>query len=138
MAETKTKQKIDKYSYAYGRRKTSVATVRLFKGDGVSMVNDKELKTYFPLDSDRKTVLKPLVTVEKLKDFYFTTKVKGGGKKSQTGAISHALARALVEYDSELKPALKKLSLLTRDDRMVERKKTGLVKARKAHQYSKR
>lgn len=136
MAETKTKT--EKYFYAYGRRKTSVATVRLFSGSGESKVNEVELKQYFPLENDRKVALLPLATTEKLKDFYFTSKVKGGGKKSQREAVSHALARALVKFDQDLKPTLKKHSLLTRDDRMVERKKTGLVKARKAHQYSKR
>jgi len=138
MAETKTKTKTEKYFYAYGRRKTSVATIRLFSGNGESKVNEVELKQYFPLESDRKVVLMPLAITEKLKDFYFTSKVKGGGKKSQREAIRHALARALVVSDEDLKPALKKHSLMTRDDRMVERKKTGLVKARKAHQYSKR
>lgn len=138
MAETKTKTKTEKYFYAYGRRKTSVATIRLFSGNGESKVNEVELKQYFPLESDRKVVLMPLAITEKLKDFYFTSKVKGGGKKSQREAIRHALARALVVSDEDLKPALKKHSLMTRDDRMVDRKKTGLVKARKAHQYSKR
>lgn len=136
MADTNTKTQ--KYFYAYGRRKTSVATVRLFSGKGESKVNDLDLKGYFPLENDQKITLLPLEVTKKSKDFYFTSKVKGGGKKSQRGAISHALARALVKFDEELRPELKKYSLLTRDDRMVERKKTGLVKARKAHQFSKR
>lgn len=136
MAEPKMKK--EKYFYAYGRRKTSVATVRLFSGSGESKINEIELKQYFPLENDRKIALFPLEVTEKIKDFHFTSKVKGGGKKSQREAISHALARALVVFDEDLKPTLKKLSLMTRDDRMVERKKTGLVKARKAPQYSKR
>ncbi len=132
------KPKTPKYFYAYGRRKTSVATVRLFSGKGENTVNGKDLKEYYPLEADRKIVEFPLDVTKKTKDFYFTSKVKGGGKKSQRGAISHALSRALVKFDEELKPELKKFSLLTRDDRMVERKKTGLVKARKAPQFSKR
>lgn len=138
MAEIKPKTKTEKYFYAYGRRKTSVATIRLFSGSEESKVNDMGLKQYFPLEDDRKVVLMPLAITGKQKEFFFTSKVKGGGKKSQREAIRHAIARALVVFDENLKPELKKYSLLTRDDRMVERKKTGLVKARKAHQYSKR
>lgn len=132
MAET------NKYTYSLGRRKTSTATVRLFEGKGESTVNDKNLKEYFPLKNDQKVALKPLYVLEKSKDFYITAVVKGGGKKSQREAISHGLARALVVLDEGNRTLLKKDSLLTRDDRMVERKKTGLVKARKAPQYSKR
>lgn len=136
MADTKIKK--EKYFYSYGRRKTSIATIRLYSGAGDNLVNALELKKYFPLENDYNVVLKPLIVLGKEKDFYFTTKVKGGGKKSQREAISHALARALVLFSEELRSPLKKYSLLTRDDRMVERKKTGLVKARKAPQFSKR
>ncbi len=136
MAETKIKP--TSYFYAYGRRKTATATVRLFKGNEHSTVNNSDFKKYFPLTSDQKVVLDPLKTVEKVKEMYFTSKVKGGGKKAQRGAISLAIARALVKMDESLKDPLKKKSLMTRDDRMVERKKTGRVKARKSPQYSKR
>ena len=138
MTESKTKTKLANYYYAYGRRKTAIATVRLFKGTEHNQVNDMDLKQYFPLSSDQKVALEPLYTVEKAKDMYFTSMVKGGGKKAQRGAISLAIAKALVKMDPALKDPLKKKSLMTRDDRMVERKKTGRVKARKSPQYSKR
>lgn len=132
------KQKLGKYYYALGRRKTSVATVRLFESKGVSMVNGMELSKYFPLKSDQKVVNGPLHLLEKLNDFHFTSIVKGGGKKAQREAISLGIARAFVKSDETLKATLRKASFMTRDDRMVERKKTGRVKARKSHQFSKR
>ncbi|MCA9380037.1 30S ribosomal protein S9 [Candidatus Dojkabacteria bacterium] len=132
------KAKVEKYYYALGRRKTAVATVRLFESKGTSTVNGMDLKQYFPLKSDQKVVNGPLILLEKLTDFYFTSKVKGGGKKAQREAISLGIARAFVKSDETLKATLRKASFMTRDDRMVERKKTGKVKARKSHQFSKR
>jgi small subunit ribosomal protein S9 len=130
--------KLAKYYYSYGRRKTAVATVRLFESKGTSTINGMELNKYYPLKSDQKVVYAPLTLIEKLSDFHFTSKVKGGGKKAQREAISLGIAKALVKSDETLKPILRKASFMTRDDRMVERKKTGRVKARKSHQFSKR
>jgi small subunit ribosomal protein S9 len=127
-----------KYTYAKGRRKTAVAGARIFEGKGEILVNDKPFKEYFPLEMDRNIIMEPLKTVEMNDKFYFTLRIVGGGVKGQRGAAVHALARALVKFNEELKPALKAKGFMTRDDRMVERKHTGFVKARKSPQYSKR
>lgn len=134
---SKTKTKTPTYYYSYGRRKTSIATVRIFNSKGENQVNSLTLKQYFPLKADQRGILEPFKVIE-AKDFYFTSKVSGGGKKSQLEAIRLGVAKALVKFNAEYKQPLRKAGLLTRDDRMVERKKTGLVKARKAPQYSKR
>lgn len=127
-----------KYSYALGRRKNAVATVRLFEGKGESMVNDKPFAQAYPLERDRFDILRPLAIIERKDGFFFTAKTAGGGVAGQKDAIRLALARAIVEFDASLKTVLKKEKMLTRDPRMVERKKTGYRKARKAEQYSKR
>jgi len=127
-----------KYSYAKGRRKTAVAGARIFEGKGEIMINDRPFAEYFPLELDRNKVLEPLKTVEMLDKVYFTLRIVGGGVKGQRQAAVHALARALVKHDAELKPVLRTAGFITRDDRMVERKHTGFVKARKSPQYSKR
>ncbi|KXK26208.1 MAG: 30S ribosomal protein S9 [candidate division WS6 bacterium OLB20] len=134
MADKKT----DKYSYAKGRRKTASATVRLFAGTGQNTVNEKPLEEFFPVKLDQRRVMKPLQVLGKLKDFHFTARTTGGGTTGQAGAVRHALTRALVDYDQTYRGDLKKEGLLTRDPRMVERKKTGLRKARKSEQFSKR
>lgn len=127
------------YFYALGRRKTAVATLRLYRGKGETTVNDKALEAYTTNEYVRQGMLRPFKVVDlDHKDFYFTAKVRGSGVNAQQEAISLALSRALVEMEPGLKKALKQEKLLTRDPRMVERKKPGLRKARRAEQYSKR
>lgn len=128
----------ERYKFATGRRKTSVATIRLFEGSEKSTINGKPLEKVCQTDNDLKNLMVPLQLTETSKNFYFTAMVKGGGITGQIEAIRHALARALVIYDEMHKPVLKKAGLLTRDPRMVERKKPGKVKARKSPQFSKR
>lgn len=121
-----------------GRRKTSTARVFLSKGTGNITVNKKNLEDYFGREVAQMVVKQPLETVEMLKGFDIKATVAGGGSFGQAGAIRLGIARALVEYNEEYKPALKKEGFLTRDSRKVERKKVGLVKARKSKQFSKR
>lgn len=129
---------MEKYTYTKGRRKTSTATLRLFNGKGEIMVNGESLDKVYTDPVDKALILEPMKAVNAVGEFYFTSKVRGGGVKSQAGAIRHALARALAQQDPEFKQVLKKALMLRRDDRMKERKKTGLKKARKAPQFSKR
>ena len=124
--------------YATGRRKTSSARVYLKKGKGNISVNDRKLDEYFGRKVAQMLVLKPLELVELVDKLDLDIKVKGGGSFGQAGAIRHGISRALTQYDEELRPQLKKAGLLTRDSRRVERKKPGLVKARKSKQFSKR
>lgn len=126
-----------KYIFAVGRRKTASATIRLYHGSGENTLNDKKLEEVYSNDLV-KQMSEPLEVTENSGKFYFTLKTRGGGKMGQVDAIRLALSRALVKVDESFKPALKKKGFLTRDDRMVERKKAGLRKARKAPQYSKR
>ena len=127
-----------KYYYALGRRKRSISTIRLFEGNEESMVNDKTAKDVYISVMDQKKLFSPLSITERRKKYYFTAKTKGGGTKGQLGAIVHALSRALIIAEPTLRPILKKQGLLKRDDRKKETKKTGLLKARKAPQFSKR
>ena len=124
--------------YATGRRKTSIARVYLSKGKGKITVNDKPLNEYFGREVAQMLVMQPLNLVELLEKLDIRAMVNGGGSFGQAGAIRHGISRALVEYDNELRPQLKKAGYLTRDPRKVERKKFGLKKARKSSQYSKR
>ena len=124
--------------YATGRRKTSSARVYLKKGKGNISVNDRKLDEYFGRKVAQMLVLQPLELVELVDKLDLDIKVKGGGSFGQAGAIRHGIPRALTQYDEELRPQLKKAGLLTRDSRRVERKKPGLVKARKSKQFSKR
>ncbi|WAM32177.1 MULTISPECIES: 30S ribosomal protein S9 [Caldicellulosiruptor] len=124
--------------YATGRRKTSVAKVWLSPGNGKIIVNDKNMEEYFPLETLRIIVKQPLTLTETLNKYDVIAKVKGGGLSGQAGAVRHGIARALVLADPTLRPVLKKAGFLTRDPRMVERKKYGLKKARRAPQFSKR
>ena len=124
--------------YATGRRKTSSARVYLKKGKGNISVNDRKLDEYFGRKVAQMLVLQPLELVELVDKLDLDIKVKGGGSFGQAGAIRHGISRALTSYDEELRPQLKKAGLLTRDPRRVERKKAGLVKARKSKQFSKR
>ena len=121
-----------------GRRKTSTARVFLEKGTGSIIVNKKKLEEYFGREVAQMVVKQPLETVEMLDGFDIIATVSGGGSFGQAGAIRLGIARALVKYDEALKPALRKEGFLTRDSRKVERKKVGLVKARKSKQFSKR
>jgi small subunit ribosomal protein S9 len=127
------------FFYALGRRKTSVATVRLYFKKGKSMLNTKELKDIYPSKVELAQIVEPFIIAEiNPEDVMFTAVAKGGGAMSQIGALKHALSRAIVKKYPEKKKALKVAGLITRDPRMVERKKAGLLKARKAEQYSKR
>ena len=124
--------------YATGRRKTSSARVYLKKGKGNILVNDRKLDEYFGRKVAQMLVMQPLELVDLIEKVDLDVKVKGGGSFGQAGAIRHGISRALTSYDEELRPQLKKAGLLTRDPRRVERKKPGLVKARKSKQFSKR
>lgn len=123
---------------ALGRRKTAAARVRLSLGKGVVTINDKTLKEFFPIDFWSDKVLAPFKIVSREKDFDVSVKVIGGGTNSQAEAVRHGIARALIKWDEALKPILKAEGFLTRDPREKERKKPGLHKARRAHQWRKR
>ena len=124
--------------YATGRRKTSSARIYLKKGKGKIIVNNRKLDDYFGRKVAQMLVMQPLELAELDKEVDIDVKVKGGGSFGQAGAIRHGISRALTLFDEELRPQLKKAGLLTRDPRKVERKKAGLVKARKSKQFSKR
>ncbi|NLW40384.1 MAG: 30S ribosomal protein S9 [Tissierellia bacterium] len=121
-----------------GRRKTSVARVRLLPGTGNIIINRRDMDEYFDYDTLKVIVKEPLVLTDTLDKFDVFVNVKGGGFTGQAGAIRHGISRALVNFNEELKPVLKKAGFLTRDPRMKERKKYGLKKARRAPQFSKR
>lgn len=128
-----------KYFYGVGRRKTASAQVRLYKGDGkIVVINSQVGNRYFSPRDLLEIALTPLTTVGMQKDFDVSVHVHGGGMAAQADAIRHGIARALVEFDANLKTALKKAGLLTRDARVKERKKFGLKRARRAPQFSKR
>ncbi len=126
------------YYYGTGRRKTAVARVRLFPGNGTVIVNGKPFEELFPRQALKDDILRPLKITDSLDRYSAMVKLEGGGVSGQAGAIRHGLARALVKADESLKSLLKKDGLLTRDPRVKERKKPGLVRARKAKQYTKR
>ena len=127
------------YFYGTGRRKKSVARVRLYQGTGSVKVNGRELDEYYGLETLKLIVRQPLTLTGTLDKFDIECRVAGGGVTGQAGAIRHGIARALLQYNSEeLRPALKKAGFLTRDPRMKERKKYGLKAARRAPQFSKR
>jgi small subunit ribosomal protein S9 len=124
--------------YGTGRRKKSVARVRLVPGDGKIMINDRTIDDYFGLETLKVIVKQPLTLTETASKFDVLCKVVGGGFTGQAGAIRHGIARALLKADEEFRTVLKKAGFLTRDPRMKERKKYGLKKARRAPQFSKR
>ena len=127
------------YFYGTGRRKSSVARVRVYQGTGKVTINDRDIDDYFGLETLKLIVRQPLVATETDQKFDIVCRVAGGGVTGQAGAIRHGIARALLQYDSEnLRPILKKAGFLTRDPRMKERKKYGLKAARRAPQFSKR
>ena len=124
--------------YGTGRRKTSVARVRLVPGQGKVIVNGRELKDYFALKTMELIIKQPLELTGTTNAYGVLANVQGGGSTGQAGAIRHGISRALLEVDGDYRKVLKSAGLLTRDPRMVERKKAGLKKARKASQFSKR
>lgn len=129
---------IGNYNYGTGRRKSSVARVFLKKGSGKIVINGRDIANYFHRETSIMIVRQPLVLTENAEAFDVMANVSGGGETGQSGAIRHGIARALVDYDAALKPALSHAGLITRDAREVERKKVGLRKARRAKQFSKR
>lgn len=131
-------EKPQKYFEGLGRRKTAIARVRLFKGDGTITVNEKPSGAYFPLKRQQKIIKAPLTVLNIAENFSSTVKVFGGGPSAQAEAVRHAFARALVKLNPNYRKRLRKNEFLTRDSRMVERKKYGLRKARRAPQWAKR
>ena len=121
-----------------GRRKEAIVRVRLMPGTGSFTLNRRPIESYFPSKVHQQLVREPLVITEKIENVDVHANLRGGGTTGQAGALRLAIARALCEYDPDLRPALKKAGFLTRDARVTESKKYGLKKARKAPQYSKR
>lgn len=126
------------FHLATGRRKTSTARIYLSEGSGKFLVNEKPAIEYFGKDTLLKQIYEPLRAIDMIDKFDVKVNVDGGGVTGQIGAIKLGIARAILKYDASLKPGLKKEGLLTRDSRMVERKKSGQPKARKRFQFSKR
>ncbi len=126
------------YFYGTGRRKSSVARVRVYNGTGKIIINDREIDDYFGLETLKLIVRQPLALTGTADKFDIICRVAGGGVTGQAGAIRHGIARALLQFDGELRGQLKKAGFLTRDPRMKERKKYGLKGARRAPQFSKR
>jgi small subunit ribosomal protein S9 len=133
MAETKIPEYL-----GTGRRKTAVARVRLASGNGKITVNGRQFENYFPLETLRVTAVQPLAVTGTAEKFNVRVNVSGGGPNGQAGAVRHGIARALLQFDANLRGALKAEGLLTRDSRMKERKKYGQPGARKRFQFSKR
>ena len=125
-------------SYATGKRKNSIARVWLKKGEGKISINGKSLKDYFSRPVLQMIVNQPLEIIQSVGNYDIKATVKGGGLSGQAGALRHGISKALILYDVELRKALKKVGFLTRDSRVVERKKAGLAKARRSYQFSKR
>ena len=128
----------ERYHYGTGRRKTSIARVRLTVGDGVLLINNQSPSEYFGRRDLETVVTQPLRVTDTIGRFTASIRVEGGGIAGQAGAVCHGIARALVAADPDLRATLKKAGLLTRDSREKERKKYGLKRARKAPQYTKR
>ena len=124
--------------YATGRRKTSIAKVWLKKGTGKIFVNGKNFENYFTRDTHKMQILRPFEIVNQSTEYDVKSNVIGGGHTGQAGALVHGISRALLKFDKNLKPTLRKEKLTTRDSRSVERKKPGRAKARKSYQFSKR
>jgi len=125
-------------AYATGKRKQSIARVWLKKGKGNISINGKTIENYFFRPVLRMIINQPLEVIQSSKDYDIVATVKGGGLSGQAGALRHGISKALSIYDIGLRPALKKIGFLTRDSRVVERKKAGLAKARRSYQFSKR
>ena len=125
-------------SYATGKRKNSIARVWLKKGEGNISINGKSLKDYFSRPVLQMIVNQPLEIIQSVSNYDIKATVKGGGLSGQAGALRYGISKALTLYDNELRKSLKKVGFLTRDSRVVERKKSGLAKARRSYQFSKR
>ncbi len=138
MSETVSYEAKLKSFYGTGRRKHSVARVRLYPGSGNVTINGRTIDEYFGLETLKLIVRQPLELTETGAQFDVVCTVAGGGVTGQAGAIRHGVARALLQFNAELRPALKKAGYITRDPRMKERKKYGLKAARRAPQFSKR
>ena len=138
MSETVSYEAKLKSFYGTGRRKHSVARVRLYPGSGNVTINGRSIDDYFGLETLKLIVRQPLELTETAAQFDVVCTVAGGGVTGQAGAIRHGISRALLQFNAELRPALKKAGYLTRDPRMKERKKYGLKAARRAPQFSKR
>ena len=133
------KKLVKNFFYGTGRRKSSIARVRLLNGNGKITINGKDMEEYFGVDTLKVIVKQPLVATNTLDKYDVVAKVTGGGISGQAGAVRHGISRALLEANStEYRPTLKAAGFLTRDSRMKERKKYGLKKARRAPQFSKR
>ncbi|MFV0497839.1 MAG: 30S ribosomal protein S9 [Candidatus Fimivivens sp.] len=126
------------YLYGTGRRKSSVARVRVYPGSGSITINGRDIDDYFGLDTLKLIVRQPMALTDTLGKYDIICTVAGGGVSGQAGAIRHGLSRALLQVSDEMRPILKKAGFLTRDPRMKERKKYGLKAARRAPQFSKR
>jgi small subunit ribosomal protein S9 len=126
------------YNYGTGRRKSAVARVFIKAGKGDIIVNGKPVDVFFSRETGRMIVRQPLELTDLVGKFDILVNVSGGGESGQAGAVRHGITRALIDYDATLKPVLSKAGLVTRDAREVERKKTGLRKARRRKQFSKR
>ena len=126
------------YFYGTGRRKSSVARVRVYNGTGKITINDRDIDDYFGLETLKLIARQPLALTDTAEKFDIVCRVAGGGVTGQAGAIRHGISRALLQFDENLRPTLKKAGLLTRDPRMKERKNYGLKGARRAPQFSKR
>jgi small subunit ribosomal protein S9 len=129
---------VGQYNYGTGRRKTAVARVFIKAGSGKIVVNGKPVDEFFSRETGRMIVRQPLQLTETSERFDILVNVSGGGESGQAGAVRHGITRALIDFDPELKPALKKAGYVTRDAREVERKKVGFHKARRRKQFSKR
>lgn len=129
---------VGQYNYGTGRRKTAVARVFIKAGSGKIVVNGKPVDEFFSRETGRMIVRQPLQLTEMSDRFDIMVNVKGGGESGQAGAVRHGITRALMDFDIELKPVLKKAGFVTRDAREVERKKVGFHKARRRKQFSKR
>ncbi len=140
VAETKRKPSRDKQgrSYATGKRKNAVARVWIMPGKGNITVNDKPIDTYFARPVLKMIINQPFEITNRENEFDVVCTVQGGGLSGQAGAIKHGISKALNEYEPELRTVLKQAGFLTRDDRVVERKKYGRAKARRSYQFSKR
>jgi len=127
-----------RYFYGLGRRKSAIARVRLYPGEGAVVVNGKPVEELIPHESLRNEIMRPLIATDNVNNFNIQVKVEGGGVSGWAGAISHGVSRALVAYNDTNKKILRAEGLLTRDARVKERKKPGLKRARKAPQFTKR
>ena len=129
---------MENFKYATGRRKTSIAKIWLSKGTGKILVNGKDFKDYFKRSNHQMQIIRPFEIINQSSDYDVKCKVTGGGLTGQAGAMVHGISKALLQFDENLKPTLKKEKLTTRDSRSVERKKYGHKKARRSFQFSKR